>query len=307
MLTKEQMLEKLEWGKDTMIPVFLISYGRPEFLARDLLSRLTPETRQWIYIVVRESEYFAYQQIDPTMNILYIPNDYPVHNIGSTRQFVFETAKAWGLTHFWIWDDDLLNLYPMFNEYFEGIFRFMSDTIPVEDLSIRLLSKVFLESTVKHPDICITSPWSGALWRYNGFRTSVKYSVNRWWSQWQMIGYHLPALEKHDALMDLPACDEIAEDLYQVFKVMRNGGQIATIPLITAEFDYDAESTLGDYDTKKARRNSEPEVYKALLGPELENVYKINVTYDDGSCMYSGIEFKNFYKATGTRQQTVHW
>jgi hypothetical protein len=122
-----------------------------------------------------------------------------------------------------------------------------------------------------------------------------------------MIGYHLPALEKFDAFMDLPAADEIAEDLYQVFKVLRNGGQTVTIPTVTAEFDYDAESTLGDEETKKARRNIETDTYRALLGDKLQDIYQVNVKYPDGSCMYSGVDWKKFYQITGTKQITERW
>jgi hypothetical protein len=306
-MKKEELLKTLSNDVGPILPVFVISYGRPEFLARDFIAGLSVEFRSMIYVVVRESEYWDYHSLNEGQGVktLFIPNDYPVHHIGSTRQFVLEKAAEWGLTHFWMWDDDLLNIYPMFTEYFQGVFRLMEDSLPIVESTLRWMNKLFIEATDQHQDVCLASPWSGAQDRYQRSRLSIKYAVNRWWNQWQMIGYHLPAIQRLDAFLDLPAADEIAEDLYQVFKVLRNGGQVATFPQIVAEFDYDAPSTLGDKDQKKARRNREEETYRALLGERLADIYKVNVRYPDGSVMYSGVNWKKFYEITGTGHITV--
>jgi hypothetical protein len=315
-MNKQELIRELELSRGWASPIFILSYGRPQFYARNVIDQLSDDMKKWIYLVVREDHYWQYQEANPDLQIVYIPKDYPVFHIGSTRQFILEKALEWNLEYIWMWDDDAYDIGSIYldEELNKTLALDPAEFPEATELSVRMLQRLFIEVCTEFPNVAIGARSSGKRdndaprQKWEKFCATDRFMINKRYQFWQVMGFNMKPIREKNIMMPLPLGDTIAEDTTYFGNVLLHRCDTVVIPTVFHHEKIEArrKSTLGNSKQKQARRALEEPLVKEFLG-EYAEVFGAHTRYPNGDSMYCRYDMNRWCELTGAPQLVRKW
>lgn len=312
-MKKRHMLSLLSSMREseTLPPIFIPSYNRPEFVSANLLRNLPDELKSNVHIVCRWEQRKSYANHNPDFTILPIPKDYPINGLASTRQFIFEYARDHRMPLIIDMDDDIRHIHYMY----DGVsgkgdpcskHSLVGDHDKDPDLVFKVLllaSCISREVFRDNPDVMLGNIRRQRMSQHID-NSQLKYIVNSGPTPRQITFVNVRGLARLGINRDM-MFDRHGDDIGFCAVILANGGSLFNIPCLA--YDYVSEkcdSVIRTPETEKMLHKLE---YDALQKWPIKDYLKTTFRDSDGDYMWGDIDWRSYHKEMQTQPKKVFW
>ena len=297
--------------------IFIPSYNRPEFVTgQKILPLFTPEALERVFIVVREEQYKAYRKANRHINGLQfavIPKG-TVSGVGSTRQFIMDTAIENRLPVIMDMDDDIKYLQFLYTgtngtgvrcSMHTGV-KDWEDDPRIPQKVLQLTGKIARECFAEHPEVLLGNIRKQRFSNHAEL-SDIKYQINKGPTPRQTKILNMKGIKKAGIRMP----DEFnlhGDDIGFAAEVLQNGFSCFNIPCLCYDYiDDQVASVVRDPHNPDKNRWLHKLEYDALMDMEIAQYLRETFKFPDGQYKFGDINWQQYHKLHGTSPIIERW
>lgn len=294
--------------------VFIPSYNRPEFVTGEkLLPLFTREALEKVFIVVREEQYKAYKRANPKLQFIIIPKG-AVSGVGSTRQFIMDTAIENRLPVIMDMDDDIKYLQFLYTgrngsgercSMHTGV-RDWEDDPSIPQKVLQLTGKIARECFREHPDVLLGNIRKQRFSNHPEL-ADIKYQIDKGPTPRQTKILNMKGIYKSGIRMP-DAFNLHGDDIGFAAEVLQNGFHCFNIPCLCYDYiDDQVASVVRDPHHPEKNRHLHRQEYEGLMGMEIQHYLRETFKFPDGQYKFGDINWQKYHKLHGSEPIIERW
>ena len=311
---KKKRMKRLldEIDVNSMPHIFCPSYNRPDFVSAKMFNSFSEEAKKKVHIVVRSEQYKAYKKQNPDLNILPIPEDYPINGLASTRQFIYEYAVEHKYPIIIDMDDDIKNIAYMYdgvsgtgNPCSKHTIRVDRENDPLLEQKVLLMaSQIAREVFKNHPDVYLGNIRRQRLSQAVD-NAKLKYIINAGPTPRQVTFLNVKGLHKAGIDRDVKRFDRHGDDIGFCAVILKAGGSLFNIPCLT--YDYVSEKCDSVIRTPETEKELHAYEYRMLQKYPIRDYLRTTFRDEDGNYMWGDVDYRKLHKLRGTTSIKEYW
>lgn len=296
----------------TMPHIFCPSYNRPDFVSAQLFRTFQDDVKEKVHIVVRAEQYEAYKEANPDLDVIPIPEDYPINGLASTRQFIFEYAAANDYDMIIDMDDDIKYIAYMYNGVSgtgtpcskHTVMKDREEDPLLEQKVLLMASKIAREVFEEHPTVYLGNIRRQRL-SQGVDNAMLKYIINLGPTPRQVTLMNVKGLVEADINRDVERFDRHGDDIGFCAVILKAGGSLFNIPCLT--YDYVSEKCDSVIRTPETEKELHAYEYNMLQQYPIKDYLRTTFRDEEGNYMWGDVDFKNYHKLMGTKGIKEFW